>query len=1479
MKRLVAAAAMLLLFSISALSQGLFATVTGTVTDSSGALVPGVTIKATAVDTGVITTTLTNEAGAYNFSNLLPGKYTIAASLPGFQTNNLTDAQLSPTTTYRFNFRLAIAGVTTQVEVTLSAETILSTQGASVGQVLSQQKVQDLPLVGRNILDLITVMAGVETMRESNPLAGGNAFNREDTTFAGIRADNISVVRDGIQVQDNGGFQLSRNSNGISSVTTINPDLVGEIRLILAPVDVELGRGNGSISYTTRSGTNRYSGSVNWSFRNTALDPNSWTNNRNQTIPANQPAAFVAQAQQGLADLSVDRNWTNSQQLTVSYGGPIVRNKTFFFALFDMGRIRSRTLENFAVLTPCARLGIFRYYNGWTNGNGLFGADGTGSNATRKSVNLDGSPAGNATGLPSGSTVTPPPGQTYDGSLQAASVFGPLTSKPSTNDCSGAAINTATLVPNGAIAGWDANRKRLDPTGYITRAFAFYPTANNYEIGDGLNTAGYRYLRPSRGVDNLAGTGEATGDREQYNVKIDHNFSSNHKANVNVSYELVDSDDVLAGFPNTFSNLNYRRPLVVSGGFTSTLSSSMVNEARFGLRKQVINVVAPWHRDVYNEDLEKLFPADVDGLRVIPDFAPFSICNPHSGARPPTGPPAATSGCIFTGTSFETSPSYTYSDTVSWTHGAHSFRFNGEFRFNKSKDTVPTTSGFGQKTSNFLGVTGVTTAGAGNFGILGTTPGTGGPNDFAGTNTALWGLTTGNGGNGRALMGYLAGTVTNVQSFYRVADPKNTTVWTDGRSGELFDIAASQREFSAFAKDDWKITKDLTLTPGIRWDYYGVPWADSGLTIAAAGSGGASFGISGRDFTGWMKPGVRADPTTFELVGPKSPNPGKSVYRKNYGNFGPAFAFAWQVPWFGEGKTTVRGGYQITYQGGGRFGTTFAAISGAPGTTFAASFVGQNVYVDLTNLATAIPTPNVAPLQPLLTTGPRNQNFTTFDPNYTSPYVQNLTLSVTRSINRNVTLDARYIGTLSRKNYTSVNLNENNFLFNGLFEALQQVRTGTEITKNAGDPLSLLDQIFKGVNLCSVANSCTALTGGRTYGAIGTTTGSGATALYQTAALQMRSSGTYNANLANGTYSAVANSISTANGNLTGLPTGTVGAALRLNGFPDNFIKTNPQFGTMTYQNNSGYSNYHSLQVQVTTRPIQGFSGSATYNWSKNLGLLTTFTNPVDRAQDYTNIGNNPGHTLRTNGLMELPIGPNKLLMGNSSGWLARAVERWQLGMVYNLSSGVPTSITATSMLYQNGLPDMVYPVDFNKIKGVRWGVQAGNFLEGRYFDNNDMFVKIDDPSCFNVTPLQNLNGLAPTTGAATLRCTLDALAMAVPAGTAGAVNRPFNDGVTRPSVIVLQHPQPGKKGNLGNNTLIGLGSWRFDANLSKTFRITESKSLAVRIDAQNVMNHPQPGNPSLTIAPPGFGASVPFGQINNKGGGRLMQGSLRLSF
>ena len=102
----------------------------------------------------------------------------------------------------------------------------------------------------------------------------------------------------------------------------------------------------------------------------------------------------------------------------------------------------------------------------------------------------------------------------------------------------------------------------------------------------------------------------------------------------------------------------------------------------------------------------------------------------------------------------------------------------------------------------------------------------------------------------------------------------------------------------------------------------------------------------------------------------------------------------------------------------------------------------------------------------------------------------------------------------------------------------------------------------------------------------------------------------------------------------------------------------------------------------------------------------------------------------------------------------------------------------------------------------------------------------------------------------------------------------------------MLQNPQPGKQGNLGQNVLPGLPVWRFDANIAKAFQITETKSLQFRMDAFNVLNHPQPVGPqnslnrSLSINPTlSTGAAVPWGQLTSKIGTRVFQGQLRLQF
>src|SRR5205823_232106 len=267
-------------------------------------------------------------------------------------------------------------------------------------------------------------------------------------------------------------------------------------------------------------------------------------------------------------------------------------------------------------------------------------------------------------------------------------------------------------------------------------------------------------------------------------------------------------------------------------------------------------------------------------------------------------------------------------------------------------------------------------------------------------------------------------------------------------------------------------------------------------------------------------------------------------------------------------------GYQISFlrdrgfdQGGG--GGLSNSMVNTPGASYLATITGgpgDLEYLDITKISRLIPVPvPVAPMAPIPVSA-RNTGLTAIDPNSMTPYTQSMTLAITRNVTRNLTVDARYIGTLGRKLYSNTELNAPNFLFNGLKEAFDAARSG-------GDS-ALLDQMFKGINIA-----------GTGFGAVGSVFNgvlqTGAQQLRATAASQLQN------NLANGNYQALANSLSTLNysksgtlnSSLADIPVGVNGAVLRYSGFPENFIKTNPQFSTATLQSNPGNTNYHSLQT------------------------------------------------------------------------------------------------------------------------------------------------------------------------------------------------------------------------------------------------------------------------------------------------------------
>jgi hypothetical protein len=148
------------LFSMRTFAQTSNATLGGTVSDSSGALIPGVTVTATNTGTGIVTTVLSNEAGAYQFASLQTGAYKVTADLTGFQTQTYNNVNLGVSQQVRLNFTLQVGGVAQSVEVSVAADTLIATTSSSVGSVLPEYKVRDLPLGGRNVMDLIYTTAG-----------------------------------------------------------------------------------------------------------------------------------------------------------------------------------------------------------------------------------------------------------------------------------------------------------------------------------------------------------------------------------------------------------------------------------------------------------------------------------------------------------------------------------------------------------------------------------------------------------------------------------------------------------------------------------------------------------------------------------------------------------------------------------------------------------------------------------------------------------------------------------------------------------------------------------------------------------------------------------------------------------------------------------------------------------------------------------------------------------------------------------------------------------------------------------------------------------------------------------------------------------------------------------------------------------------------------------------------------------------------
>ncbi|HTS24265.1 MAG TPA: TonB-dependent receptor [Bryobacteraceae bacterium] len=1090
----LAIVSVLFLLTIVGRAQTTNASIYGSILDSSGAAIPKANVTATNVKTGVALSTVSNDSGIYIFPSLLPGEYTVSAEVPGFRKGVASSIQLDVSSRISVDLKLEVgtAAETVTVESTSSP---LEAVNSSVSNVVSLQKVQSLPLPSLDAGGLIALQPGVI----------GDNIN-------GVRSQSQNVTLDGVNIQEtryNGGY--TTNATAVAGV-----DLVAEFRVSTAPVDAEFGRGMAQVQMISRSGTNEIHGSAFEFNRVTALSANSWFNNQLGTKPD--------------GSLAAPRNFLIRNQFGVRAAGPIIKNRTFAFFLYEGQRQKTNTAVNDTVLTATARQGIFRYYPGVQNGN---------ATAAVPTVDLNGNP------------------------LQPAAATGPLQTV--------------------SIFGRDPSRLAADPTGQVAIALKDVPLPNNFQRGDGLNTAGYYWQQPSTNNFNL------------YDFKIDHTLTQTTRLAFSGQIKKTFSFNGYRGqvYPLQPSDSAYNSNFLYTFSATTNLRPTLLNEFRAGVNYFEAGYTGPF------------YPNESSVLPHIgnqPFFFTFTSLSPneYTSNNAPQG---------------RTSPLYQLSDSVTWLKGRHAFKGGVQIYYDSS-------NGY-----NSFFVLPDAIIGAGSVAVTNISTINGiGANLTAAQNLLL------------DLSGSLNGWE---QSFNSAGGlhPSYIPGETDRRDWR-------QREYGGFFKDDWKVSHNLTLNLGVRYEYYSPPFEANGKAVIPANGSAGAFGISGTSYAQAFQPGATGGSLTqLVLVGPRSPNPGTQVYNPQYNTVLPGVGLSWAID--KENKTVFRAGYAMSSDRNS-LRNADTEVGSNPGLNTTVTFQSGGL-LNLSNVGVPFDPGQALATVPLTD---RTQTLRVFDTGLRNQYYQNWNISLQRQITKDSVLSVRYIGTKGTKLLSGVNLDTDVITTNGILQAFNITR--------AGGQAPLFDQIFNGLTVPG-------------QGAVNGTTVRGSD--------YARSNSTIASYLANGNVGAFANFINT-----TATGTNVNGGLLTAAGLPANFISTNPQFANVYLVGNNANSTYHALQVEYDKRFSKGFNYQGSYTWSKALGeneLGSTqyydnnYRNPQNRSFDKRIMTFNRTSVFKSNGIYELPFGKGRAMMRNANRVVDGILGGWKVSGILTWTSGVPFTVTA----------------------------------------------------------------------------------------------------------------------------------------------------------------------------------------------------------
>jgi hypothetical protein len=497
----------------TAFAQGTTSRVTGIVQDKNGASVAGATVTLTNDGNGISLTTQTSDSGTYTFDLIQVGSYTVLVEKQGFKkfqsSHNIANVN-QPVTV---NATLEVGDLAEVVQVTAVAETVQTSTSGNIGTTIEQKTLEALPIVGtrgRNPLDLLNFQPGVVT--------GGNTGGAVNVHGSRDRAFNFTL--DGIDINE--------STAGGSNFTPLrpNPDSLQEFQIVTSNFTAELGRSSGAqVTMVTRSGTNQFHGNAFEYYRTPRLDAKSYP----ITIAGLPKEQFVQHIFGG------------------SVGGPIMKNKLFFFTNLQLLRAYDTSLVTRTVYTQQARNGLYRYVL-------------QGQNA----------PVGTSTGTPSVDAA---------GNSVFAACPSPLPSPlPATLRC----IQTYNIATNPTGVG-------IDPA--LAAIINAEPLPNNFTVGDGLNTAGFNWASPEH------------ERQHDFVVKFDYKIRENNLIYVRYAKGAQNTfgDAANTGRPVFPGNPNFvdtfRNPENWAFNWRWSPTAKLANEFIFGISRYFFKFETP-HPDV-----------------------------------------------------------------------------------------------------------------------------------------------------------------------------------------------------------------------------------------------------------------------------------------------------------------------------------------------------------------------------------------------------------------------------------------------------------------------------------------------------------------------------------------------------------------------------------------------------------------------------------------------------------------------------------------------------------------------------------------------------------------------------------------------------------------------------------------------------------------------------------------------------------------